>query len=91
MKVGELTVANNDMKNLLDSTNIATLFLDKGLRIRRFTPQTALVFRLIPEDVGRPIFDIVSQLEYPMLSSDIEEVLAKGISIEKQIHTGNNL
>ncbi len=91
MKVGELTEANNDMKNLLDSTNIATLFLDKDLRIRRFTPQTALVFRLIPEDVGRPIFDIVSQLEYPMLSNDIEGVLAKGISIEKQIHTGNNL
>ena len=87
MKVSELSNANNDIKNLLDSTDIAVLFLDRALRIRRYTPQTERVFRLIPEDVGRPISDIVTEMDYPLLFSDIEEVLAEETIIEKQIHT----
>jgi two-component system CheB/CheR fusion protein len=64
-KVDELSRTSNDMKNLLDSTDIATLFLDDALLVRRFTPQTASIIKLIPGDVGRPITDIVTALDYP--------------------------
>ena len=74
-KVDELSRSSNDMKNLLDSTDIATLFLDKDLRVRRFTPQATTIIKLIPGDVGRPITDLVSDLTYPDLAADVREVL----------------
>ena len=74
-KVEELSRSSNDMKNLLDSTDIATLFLDKDLRVRRFTPQATTIIKLIPGDVGRPITDLVSDLTYPDLAADVREVL----------------
>ncbi len=76
-KVDELSAANNDMKNLLNSTDIATVFLDGALHVRRFTTQATRLFKLIPGDVGRPLSDIVTELAYPALSDDdAEEVLA---------------
>lgn len=74
-KVDELSAANNDMKNLLNSTDIATVFLDNALHVRRFTNQATKLFKLIPGDVGRPLADIVSSLDYPGLLTDAEEVL----------------
>lgn len=74
-KVDELSAANNDMKNLLNSTDIATVFLDNALHVRRFTNQATKLFKLIPGDVGRPLADIVSNLDYPGLLTDAEEVL----------------
>ncbi len=74
-KVDELSRANNDMKNLLDSTDIATLFLDDDLNVRRFTSQTTKIIKLIPGDAGRPITDIASDLVYPELAEDAREVL----------------
>ena len=56
-----LTTLNNDMQNLLDSTQIATLFLDKDLRVTRFTPRVTELFRLRAIDVGRPITEIASR------------------------------
>ena len=53
-KIAELEATNNDLDNLLTSTNIATLFLDTQLRIRRFTPAATRLFSLIPSDIGRP-------------------------------------
>lgn len=85
IKVDELAHANNDMKNLLDSTDIATLFLDNALCVRRFTSQTSKVTKLIPSDKGRPITDIASALLYPELSDDAREVLRTLVSVEKQI------
>jgi len=73
--VDELSRLNNDMKNLLDSTEIATVFLDPALRVRRFTVGSNRVFKLIPGDVGRPITDIASELVYPELADDAREVL----------------
>jgi len=84
-KVDELSRASNDMKNLLDSTDIATLFLDKDLNVRRFTPQATKIIKLIPADVGRPITDLASELDYPELADDAREVLRKLASVEKPI------
>jgi two-component system CheB/CheR fusion protein len=74
-KVDELSRASNDMKNLLNSTDIATLFLDNDLNVRRFTPQATNIIKLIPGDVGRPITDLVSNLKYTDLAEDVREVL----------------
>ena len=74
-KVGDLSRLNNDLKNLLDSTEIATVFLDAALRVRLFTAGSNLVFKLIPGDVGRPITDIASELVYQEMAADAREVL----------------
>ncbi|MHB8762912.1 MAG: chemotaxis protein CheB [Deferrisomatales bacterium] len=74
-KIEELSRTSNDMKNLLNSTDIATLFLDNDLNVRRFTPQTTRIIKLIPGDVGRPVTDLVSHLDYPGLAEDAREVL----------------
>ena len=86
-KVDELSRASNDMKNLLDSTDIATLFLDKELNVRRFTPQTTKIIKLIAGDAGRPITDLASELCYPELSADAREVLRKLAAVEKPVGT----
>ncbi len=88
-KVDELTRTSNDMTNLLNSTDIATLFLDEALQLRRFTKQTALFIKLIPGDVGRPITDIVSKLKYPELADDAHEVLRSLAVQEKEISTSD--
>ncbi len=84
-KVDELSRASNDMKNLLDSTDIATLFLDNSLHVRRFTPQATRIIKLIPGDAGRPITDLTTDLEYPDLAIDARKVLKTLASIEKPI------
>lgn len=86
-KVDEFSRVNNDMKNLLNSTDIATLFLDKELNIRRYTIQTTKIFKLIKSDIGRPFTDLVSDLIYPELADDALEVLRTLAFIEKQIST----
>ncbi len=84
-KVDELSRTGNDMKNLLNSTDIATLFLDNALLVRRFTTQTAGIIKLIPGDVGRPITDIVTSLDYPRLAEDSRQVLKTLVFVEKQV------
>ena len=84
-KVDELSRTSNDMKNLLDSTDIATLFLDKDLNVRRFTPQATKIIKLIPGDAGRPITDLATEMRYPELAADAREVLRKLAAVEKPI------
>jgi two-component system CheB/CheR fusion protein len=84
-KVDELSRISNDMKNLLNSTDIATLFLDNDLNIRRFTPHVTQIIKLIPTDVGRPLTDLVTELRYPEMAADAQEVLRTLIFIEKAI------
>jgi len=86
-KVSDLLSVNNDMNNLLNSTEIATVFLDNDMRVRRFTPHATQLFKLIPGDVGRPLSDIATDLHYSTLSDDAREVLRTLIFIEKRIPT----
>ncbi|MEY3894769.1 MAG: hypothetical protein RLZZ214_288, partial [Verrucomicrobiota bacterium] len=86
-KVDELSQSNTDMKNLLNSTDIATLFLDNDLKIRRFTTRATKLIKLIPGDVGRPITDMASELIYPELPDDAREVLRRLGFVEKPIST----
>ncbi len=86
-RLDELSLSNNDMKNLLNSTEVATLFLDKDLKIRRFTTQTTRIIKLIPGDVGRSITDLASELLYPDLCEDAREILRKLGSVERPVRT----
>jgi len=74
-KIEELTQLNNDINNLLRNTNIATLFLDTRLLIRKFTPTISSIFNIIEQDIGRPINHITHILEYRNLVKDINLVL----------------
>lgn len=84
-KLDDLSVVNSDLHNLLNSADIAIIFLDSALRVRRFTTQAARIFKLLPGDVGRPLSDIVSDLNYPSLLDDAHEVLRSLAFSEKQI------
>lgn len=88
-KVVDYMVAENDMKNLLNSTDIATLFLDKELSIRRYTNQLTELFKLRSSDIGRPFTDLVSKLNYPELEKDANEVLQKLVFKEIAISTND--
>ncbi|MCB9655761.1 MAG: PAS domain-containing protein [Deltaproteobacteria bacterium] len=81
-KIQELTSLTADMNNLLNSTRIGTVFLDRELRIRKFTSIENMPFRLLPQDVGRPFDhvssllikpDLIPTLERVMMSEDTEE------------------
>ncbi|RNI21832.1 PAS domain-containing protein [Rufibacter latericius] len=87
IKTEELTNSNNDMKNLLDSTEIATIFLDNQLNIKNFTPQATQIFNVIRSDVGRSITHIASNLKYQNIEEDIKEVLDRLRSKEVHLQT----
>lgn len=84
-KLDELSQASDDMKNLLNSTDIATLFLDDQMRVRRYTTRVTGFIKLIPGDAGRPITDLVSTLDYPALAADAAEVLRTLVFHEVQV------
>ncbi|MBV5349221.1 PAS domain-containing protein, partial [bacterium] len=79
--------ANDDMKNLLNSTEIATLFLDKELNIRRFTDQATKIFKLRKADIGRPFTDQASDLQYPEIDTHARQVLDNLVPVETAITT----
>ena len=81
----QLTLVNSDLKNLLESTEVATLFLDEHLRVRSFTRGLTDIFHLRDADVGRPITEIVSLLEYTELKRDVATVLRDLGVIERQV------
>jgi two-component system CheB/CheR fusion protein len=76
---------NNDMRNLLNSTEIVTVFLDNDLHIRRFTTGADKLFKLRPSDVGRPLDEIMSNLIYPNMYEEAQEVLRTLAFSEKQV------
>ena len=84
-KVEELDRSNSDLRNLFESTQIATVFLDRHLIIRSFTPAIGALYNLIPSDIGRPLTDIVSRLQYRGIRADVEVVLSTLEPLERRI------
>lgn len=84
-RVAELARANSDLKNLLENTQIATVFLDNDLRVKSFTPSIADVFNLIDSDLGRPLTDIAARIDYPELREDIRRVLRALTPVEREV------
>jgi two-component system CheB/CheR fusion protein len=76
---------NSDLKNLLDSTQIATVFLDQGLRIKHYTPAMEELFPLRDGDRGRPLTDVVSQLAYDQLRADVQDVQGSLRIVEREL------
>jgi len=83
-KLRGLEQANDDLLNLMTNIEVATIFLDDRLRVKRFTPQARSVARLIDSDVGRPLADLAALVDYPDLLADAGRVLASLRPMEKQ-------
>lgn len=88
-KIVELADLNNDMDNLLDSTDIATVFLDRDLRIRKFTPAVVVPFNLLPQDIGKPIAHISHNVDSPDLLEKVTAICEGGEPIEREVQTRN--
>lgn len=86
-KVNELARLNDDMQNLLNSTNVATIFLSQDLNVKRYTEQARELFNLIPSDVGRPLHHLAANFEYDALKEDCEGVLRDLAAREREIKT----
>lgn len=84
-KVAELDQAGSDMENLLVSSEVATLFLDRRLTIKRFTPAMAAIFNLIPADIGRSFRRLAGKLDWPTLARDAEAVMAGEPFMEREV------
>jgi two-component system CheB/CheR fusion protein len=84
-RVTELARANSDLRNLLDNTQIATVFLDNDMRVKSFTPSIVDVFNLIESDLGRPLTDIAARIDYPDLREDVRRVLRTLAPIEREV------
>jgi two-component system CheB/CheR fusion protein len=87
VKLDDLALAQSDMQNLLNSTDIATLFLDNALNVRRFTEHMKRIVHLREGDIGRPLSDLASTLIYPQLHADAKETLRTLAFCETQIPT----
>jgi two-component system CheB/CheR fusion protein len=85
LKVDELANTNSDMLNLMDATEIATVFLDRQLRITRYTPPAVHLFHLIESDIGRPLADLRTGLEYGALTDDARRVLERLVPVEREV------
>ncbi len=86
-KVSDFIRANDDMKNLLNSTEVATLFLDREMNIRRFTDHMTKIIKLRNTDIGRPFTDLVSDLQYPEIGSHVMQVIKTLVPTETPIPT----
>ena len=84
--VEELDRANSDLRNLFDSTAVATIFLDRDMRVRGFTPPVTAIFNLIPTDHGRRLTDIVSHVGYDALRRDAANVLEGHTPFETRVN-----
>jgi two-component system CheB/CheR fusion protein len=84
-RVAELGRSNSDLKNLLEATQIATLFLDNDLRVRSFTPSATDIFHLLETDVGRPLGHVVSRVDYPELQDDVRRVLKTLVPVARTV------
>jgi two-component system CheB/CheR fusion protein len=84
-KVEELNLANDDMENLLASSEIAVIFLDRLLTIKRFSPAMAAILNLIPADIGRQFRHLAGTIEWTSLRRDAQEVLERNVPVEREV------
>ncbi|WUR11323.1 CheR family methyltransferase [[Empedobacter] haloabium] len=89
VKVEETGKANDDLNNLIASTNIATIFVDRALRIKRFTPRAADVFSIIPTDIGRSLLDITHRLDYDALAEDVATTFDTLRLVEREVRSND--
>ncbi|WP_262965276.1 CheR family methyltransferase [Methylobacter psychrophilus] len=89
-KVELLADSNDDMQNLLNSTDIANIFLDGNLKIKRFTRQAKTIIKLIDSDIGRPLADLVSTLKYEHLIDDAKTVLKTLVYKDTEVQSVND-
>jgi two-component system CheB/CheR fusion protein len=87
IKLDTVSRANSDLQNLMAAMDFGVLFLDPGLRIKRFTPRLADLFSITPGDIGRPITDFAHQLDYDGLAADVRNVLENLSPIEREIRS----
>ena len=85
VKVEQMGVVNDDLTNLIAVTDIATVFVDEQMRIKRFTPSAAGIFSLRPSDIGRALFDFTNRLEYPALAEDAQTVFKTLRGLERRV------
>ena len=85
IKIEELRLSNNDFQNLINSTDVATIFLDRALRVKFTTPRAREVFNLLPSDIGRPLMDITSRLRDRQLESDLHQVLDALQAVDREV------
>ncbi|HJU20251.1 MAG TPA: CheR family methyltransferase [Stellaceae bacterium] len=88
-RIDELTRANSDIANLLESTRIATVFLGRDLRVKSFTPEAKDLFHLVESDAGRPIAHVRMRFMPDTVEADAERVLRSLTTIERQIESDN--
>ena len=87
LKLEAVSRAHSDLQNLMAATDFGTLFLDSGLRIKRFTRQVTELFRITPSDEGRPLTDFAHQLEYDALLSDAQSVIAHLMPLKREVRS----
>ena len=89
-KVDETSKINDDLQNLISSTDIATVFVDRKMRIKWFTPRARDIFNVIGNDAGRSLLDITHRLDYPLLHQDAAEAFGELHLVEREVHNRNN-
>ena len=77
--------ANDDLQNFIAASDIATVFVDRALRIQRYTPSAAAIFNLLAADVGRPLLDIAHRLDYPQMQADARETFDSLRPLERTV------
>ncbi len=87
VKVEETGKANDDLNNLIASTDIATIFVDSGLRIKRFTPRAADLFSIIASDIGRSLLDLTHKLDYDGLAEDVSATFDTLRLVEREVRS----
>ncbi|HEU0297736.1 MAG TPA: CheR family methyltransferase [Anaerolineales bacterium] len=88
-KLDEVTKAHQELENLMGASEIPTLFLDRELRIQRFTAGISELFNILPSDRGRPISDLTHKLGYNRFTEDAEQVLRKLMLVEREVQLEN--
>jgi two-component system CheB/CheR fusion protein len=86
-KLDDLAEAHSDIRNLLNSTDVATLFLDRHLHVRRFTERARRIISLRDTDIGRPLGELASRLDYPSLEDDVREMLRTLMPCEREVRS----